>query len=62
MSKNSMLGLSEVCVQHAHAANEHRHLWGSKRQQLRLVNQQHFGWDRVLDLEVVAEAVCNRFE
>ena len=62
LGKDAVLGLSEVGVQDAHAANEHRHFGCGQRQQLRLVNQQRLGRYGVFALEVVAEAVRDRFE
>ena len=62
LGKNAVLGLSEVGVQHAHAANEHRHLWCGQCQQLRLVDQQLLGRYSIFGFEVVAEAVRLRLE
>jgi len=44
--EDAVSGLSEVGIQDAHAANEHRHLRPGQRQQLRLVDQQRSA-DRV---------------
>ena len=60
--KTPCSGPSDVGVEHAHAADEHRHLGRGQRQQLRVVDQQRFGRNAVLLLEVVAEAVGHRFE
>ena len=62
LGEDPMLGLSEVCVQRAHAAHQHRHLGRGERQQLRAVEQQFLGRDGVRALLVVAEAVRDRFE
>jgi len=57
-----VLGLSEVGVQDAHAAHEHRHFGCSQGQQLRLVNQQFLGPYGITGLLVVAEAVRLRLK
>ena len=40
LGEDAVLGLSEVGIQDAHAANENRHLGSGQRQQLRPINQQ----------------------
>ena len=62
LGKDAVPGLSEVGVQHAHAANEHRHFGRGQGQQLRLVNQQFLGRYGIAGLLVVAEAVRLRLE
>ncbi len=60
--KTPCRGLSEVGVQHTHAANEHRHFGCGQGQQLCLVNQQLLGRYGIAGLLVVAEAVRLRLE
>jgi len=62
LGEDSVLGLSEVGIQDAHAANENRHLRSGQRQQLRSINQQFLCRYGVFGFEVVAEPVCSRFE
>ena len=62
LGEHAVLRAVEVGVQDAHAADEHRHFGRGQRQQLRLIDQQRFGRDGVLALEVIAEAVGDRFE
>jgi hypothetical protein len=45
--EDAVLGPSEVGVEHAHAADEHRHFRRGERQQLRLVDQQLLGRSRM---------------
>ena len=51
-----------VCIQDAHAADEHRHLRSGQRQHVRPIHQQLLRRSRVPVSEVVAEPVCGRFE
>ena len=53
---------ADVGVQDAHAADEHRHFGRGQGQQLRLIDQQRLGRHGVFALEVIAEAVGDRFE
>ena len=45
LGEDAVLGLAEVCVQDAHAADQHRHFRGGQGQQLRPVHQQFLGRD-----------------
>ncbi len=62
VGEDTVFGPAEVGTQDAHAAHQNRHLRRGQRQQLRLVDQQFLGGDRVFGLLVVAEAFCSRFE
>ena len=62
LGEDAVLGLSEVGIQDAHAANENRHLRSGQRQQLRTINQQFLCRYGVFGFEVVTEPVCSRFE
>ena len=62
LRKDAVLGLPEVRVQHTHSADKNRHLGRGQREQLRLVDQQLLGRDRVLALVVIAETIGDRFE
>ena len=57
-----MLGLRDVCIQGAHAADEDRHVRRGQRHELSPIDQHLFR--RYLDAspDVVAEAVCGRFQ
>src|SRR6059036_739681 len=55
LGEDAVLRPSDVGVQDAHAADEHRQLRRGQRQQLRPIDQQLLGRYRVLALEVVAE-------
>ena len=57
-----MLGLSEVGIQDAHAANEDHHLGRGQRQQLGFVDQQRLSRYAVLALDVIAEAIGDRLK
>ncbi len=54
--------LPGVGVQNAHTADQHGHLGRGQRQQLRAIHQQLLRRPPVLAREVIAEAVCGRFE
>ena len=62
MGEDAVLGLSDVCIQDAHAADENRHLRRGQRHELSPIDQHLFR--RYLDgfPNVVAEAVCCRFQ
>ena len=60
--EDAVLGAADVGTQHAHAADENRHLGRRERQELRPVDQQLLGRDRELAFQVVAEAVGERLE
>ncbi len=57
-----MRRLAGVGAQHPQAADEHGHLRGGERQQLRLVDQQCLGRQAVAALQVVAESVGDGFQ
>ncbi len=55
-----VLRAADVGAQHAHAADEDRHLGRRERKELRPVDQQLLGGNRELAFQVVAEAVGDR--
>ena len=62
LGEDAVLGLFEVGVQDAHAADQNRHLGSGQRQQLRPINQQLLRRYGIFGLLIVAESVCFRFE
>ncbi len=62
LGEDAVLGLPEVGIQDAHAADQNRHLRSGQRQQLRPIDQQFLCRYAVPGLLVVAEPVCSRFE
>ena len=62
LGEDAVLGLSEVGIQDAHAANKNRHFRCGQGQQLRPVNQQFLGRYGIFGLQVVAETVRFRLE
>ena len=57
VGEDPVLGLSEIGVHEAHAANHHCHLRRRQRQQLRPVHQQLLSRNGVFGLLVVTEAI-----
>ncbi len=55
LGEDAVLGLTDVCAQDAHAADEDRHLGRGQRQQLRLVDEELFSRYGVFGLEVIAK-------
>ena len=60
--KTPCFAAAGVGAEHAQAADQHRHLGRGQREQLRPIEQQRLGGDRVAALLVVAEAVGDRLE
>ena len=51
-----------IGAEHPQAADENGHLWRGQGEQLRLVDQQHFGGHLAIMLEVIAEPIGDGFE
>ena len=62
VGEDAVLRLADVGAEDTQAADEHGHLGGGQRQELRPVHQQVLGRSVVPVAEVVAEAVRLRFE
>src|SRR6202000_597854 len=62
IGEHAVLGLAEVCVESAEAADEHGHFRRSELEQLRAIDEQFFGGAMLASAEIVAEAVGSGLE
>ena len=57
-----MLGLPDIRIQNPHTTHQNRHFRCRQGQELRLVDKQFLGRNRIFRLEVIAEPVGNRLK